>query len=213
MNDEIELAAKAIGESVGALAEQSGVLGPVHEMADWLKKVIHYRSQPRLAKLLMNTARKVQATGIPPHAVPDKVLRAILEGASLEDEPTMQERWANLLTSAVTGTALPPAYPRILSELEPIEARALDFMIGMTGESAGWGGTARLLGNAVPGLDNGHIDNLVRLGLVRYLAEDYTGPGVDIRFPEPTLGSTVLASRFVAACSEPKYPGSTTDAP
>jgi hypothetical protein len=110
----------------------------------------------------------------------------------------MQERWANLLANAATTSGtVPAAFPEILRQLEPIEARALDYMIV---ESGGWSGTTRLLGQAMPELDNANIDNIVRLALVRFTAEDYTGSGADIRYPEPTLASTVLAARFVAAC-------------
>lgn len=127
MGEEIELATKTL-ESVSALAEASGVLGPVRELANWVTSFIHYRRQPALAALMMRTAEKVMATGIPSHAVEDKLLRSILEGGSLEDDPDMRERWAGLLANALTAdpASATPAFPQILAGLCPADAQLLD---------------------------------------------------------------------------------------
>lgn len=151
--------------------------------------------------MLKRAEEIIESAGVPVHGVPLQVLMPILDSGANEDRPDMQERWANLLANAATTSGtVPAAFPEILRQLEPIEARALDYMIV---ESGGWDGTARLLGRAMPRLDSANIDNMGRLALVRFTADDYTGSGADVRYPEPTLASTVLAARFVAACLPP----------
>lgn len=71
----------------------------------------------------MAAAEKVRASGLSPSAVSDKLLRAVLEDGATEDDPAMQDRWANLLANAGTGSAdIRAAFPKMLSELEPVEA-------------------------------------------------------------------------------------------
>jgi hypothetical protein len=200
MGDEIELAAKAIGESVGALAEQSGALGPVRELCDWITSSIHYSRQPALARRMMRAADKVRATGIPPHAVTDKQLRAILEGASLEDEPSMQVRWENLLAHALTdeGVGIPPSFPTILAELEPAEAQMLD---GFATRS--W--QAPFMVGHIPPEEARWWDNLFRLGLLEKLPPDSVFGGLSSS-PLPPVQRVVVTQRgyeFVMACREP----------
>jgi hypothetical protein len=210
VNSEVEAAADLL-PAVTEFAKATGLTEPVRELAMWAADLIRSRRLPHQARLMMRAAEKIRQSGMPTHAVSDKMLRAILENGPLEDDESMQERWANLLANAVTAVegTIPPSFSTILSELEPIEAVAVDHLIG---DARSWGGTARLLGDAIAGLDNGHIDNLARLGLVRFLAEDFTGPGAQLRFPEPTLVSTVLATRFAEACRAPA-PHVSVDAP
>lgn len=75
----------------------------------------------------MKAAEKVKASGLPAHAVRDKLLRAVVEDGSMEDDEEMQERWATLLANAATDKdEIRLAYPRILAELEPKEALLLE---------------------------------------------------------------------------------------
>jgi hypothetical protein len=204
------VAAVADGSTRGAIAALiepvngflGMLLGPAtKELGGWAGDVVEFVRWKWRVKMLKRAEGIIESAGLTAHGVPLQVLMPILDSGANEDRPDMQERWANLLANAATmsGT-VPAAFPEILRQLEPIEARTLDYMIGEVGL---WEGTARLLGRAMPGLDNANIDNMVRLALVRFTAEDYTGPGADIRYPEPKLESTVLAARFVAACLSP----------
>ena len=76
----------------------------------------------------MKAAEQVKASGLPAHAVRDKLLRAVVEDGSMEDDEGMQERWATLLANAATDTddKVKLVYPKILAELEPKEALLLD---------------------------------------------------------------------------------------
>ena len=200
MGDEIDLAAKAIGESVGALAEQSGALCPVRELSEWITSFIHYRRQPALARLLMRTAEKVRATGIPPRAVDDKRLRAILDGASMEDEPSMQERWENLLANALTTdeSAVPASFAAILVELEPAEAFELDRLVEDQGR-------APFSVGLLEPLETRRFENLERLGLLGKVYE-ISVEGIPMAMPTPIkykLVVTQLGYELVTACRAP----------
>jgi hypothetical protein len=105
VSDELVQAAKAAAElepAVEAFAEATGALEPVRESTGWLGDVIRYRREAHLAKVLMKAAEKVKASGLPAHAVRDKLLRAVVEDGSMEDDEGMQERWAALLANAAT---------------------------------------------------------------------------------------------------------------
>jgi hypothetical protein len=67
--------------------------------------------------------------GIEPEAVPLSVLVPALEGASLQEEPPMQEMWANLLANAADPRKIAPVaatFPAILRELSARDVRFLD---------------------------------------------------------------------------------------
>jgi hypothetical protein len=204
------VAAVADGSTHGAIAALiepvngflGMLLGPAtKELGGWAGDVVEFVRWRWRVKMLKRAEGIIESAGLEAHGVPLQVLMPILDSGANEDRPDMQERWANLLANAATmsGT-VPAAFPEILRQLEPIEAQALDYMIGEVGA---WEGTAKLLGQAMPRLDNANIDNMVRLALVRFEAKDYTGPGARINFPESTLASTVLAARFVAVCHSP----------
>jgi hypothetical protein len=208
MGEELISTAKAIHNlepAAEAFMEATGLLGPPREFAAWATDLIRYRRAPHQAKLLMRAAEKIRASGLPAAAVEDKLLRAILEDGPLDDDKAMQERWANLLANAGTTKLerVKAAYPRILSELEPEEADILDRLVEniMDPETAL---TATLSIHEWLtrdfGLDN--VDNIVRLGLMRYVAhspslsdDPHTIQGV--RF-------TDLGWEFVQACRRPQ---------
>ena len=166
MSEEIELASKAIGESMNVLVERSGVLGPVKELADWVTSFIHYRRQPALARVIHKAAEKIRDEGLPPATVSDKLLREVLEGASMEDDENLQDLWANLLANAVEGgdEAVPSTLPKILRDLQPVEAQFLHRLMPSPRTST-YRPQANVIGLDVPAAN---LDNLERHGLVRF---------------------------------------------
>jgi Abortive infection alpha len=167
---EIELAAKATGEVVKALAGESGVLQPVREFATYLEARVHYRYYPKVIERALSATEKIRQSGLPRRAfseVPDRLLAAILENGAMEDEPTMQERWENLLANAlISGSAeVKKAFPNVLSELEPAEAARLDkFADETTSETLHTPSVSMYADVGSEGLDN-----LVRQGLLDYV--------------------------------------------
>jgi hypothetical protein len=140
------------------------------------------------------------AAGLTAHEVPLRLLVPIIEVGGDEDRPDMQGRWDYLLANAATTDNALAAYPWLLSQLEPVEARALDYMVGPPG-GPGWSGPADALKVRVDGLASANIDNLQRLELVRL---NLMIPPVGARNPnQDMLTHTALAVGFVAACRPP----------
>jgi hypothetical protein len=213
MSEDLVQAAKAAAElepAIEAFAEATGALGPVRESTGWLGDVIRARREAHLAKVLMKAAEKIKASGLPPRAVRDKLLRAVVEDGSMEDDPSMQERWANLLAHAATddGGETKIAYAKILAELEPREAQLLDRI---------WAWYHRHDGNPLltftfDGEDDLvdaslELDNLVRLGVLRPLRSmpvTYGGPVSEEEARFEGVQFTGLGSEFVQACRQPR---------
>lgn len=94
VSEELVQAAKAAAElepAVEAFAEATGSLEPVREATGWLSDLIRYKRLPHQAKLLMKAAEKVKETGLPTHAVSDKLLRSVLEDGPLEHSDCLPE--------------------------------------------------------------------------------------------------------------------------
>ncbi|MEM6868648.1 MAG: Abi-alpha family protein [Cyanobacteria bacterium P01_C01_bin.121] len=122
-----------IGQAASALSKPledflNKLLGPAAEEAgQLLSDRIRYMRFKNSLHILEQAKREMDLRGIIPDTIPLKTLVPILEGASLEDEDeNLQAKWANLLTSAASGDATHPSYPKILSELTSTEARILD---------------------------------------------------------------------------------------
>jgi hypothetical protein len=202
-------AAKAIEElepAVQAFAEATGALGPVREFAAWATDLIRYRRAPYQAKLLMSAAEKIKATGLPPSAVEDKLLRAALESGPLEDDEGMQDRWTNLLANAGTNSVkVRAAFPAILGELEPVEAQLLDQMADRTDDSQFNAQFPEPMPSWVP---SGGRDNLVRLRLLREIHQQTESNRFSFLHPgPPTIDGyafTALGWEFVQACRSPE---------
>jgi len=67
--------------------------------------------------------------GVTPQEADLNVIQPLLEGASLQENPSMQEIWANLLANATDPRKLNPvtaSFPRVLQDLGPREAKLLD---------------------------------------------------------------------------------------
>jgi len=67
--------------------------------------------------------------GLQAKEIPLPVLQPALEAASLQEDPSMQDVWANLLANAADPRALnevPPSFPAILKELGPRDVKFLD---------------------------------------------------------------------------------------
>jgi hypothetical protein len=128
MSEELDPATKVAGEAIGALFQQSGILGPVKQLAEFLTKRIYYRQLPALVREATMAAEKIERLGLPRAAVDDPLVLRILEDGAWEDDQDMQVVWANLLVNALTeGTAdVHPAFRVVLGELEPVEAVTLD---------------------------------------------------------------------------------------
>lgn len=210
MNEELVQAAKAAAElepAIEAFGEATGALQVVREVTGSLTDQIRYRRMVRQAKLLTEAAEKIKATGLPAHAVSDKLLRSVVEDAAVEDDATMQDRWANLLANAaITRDGdLRFAFPKILSELEPAEATLLEEFAGRT-SSEKYSKKKFSVEEPGPGGERIELENLERLRLIRYAHSMPTTLGSVSDDDARITGFyfTRLGWEFLEACREPQ---------
>lgn len=199
--------------AIGALLEPvrgflGKLMGPsIEELGGWGRDVIGFKRWKSQLRMLQKAEATVAAAGLAVHEVPFRVLAPILESGGDEDIPEMQDLWANLLASAATRPdAVPVAYAQILRQLEPVEARALRFLVGPPGNGRPFRGHPGLLRHNVEGLTEANIDNLLRLEVARIsvVTGTFGGPPPD----SDTVRHTALGLALVEACQTPdKFPG------
>jgi hypothetical protein len=207
MSDELELYGTAAGEVAAAVAGTS----PAREGLEWAADIIRGRRARTQIKVLSKTAKALKEAGLSANVVPDKTLVPLLEFAGLEDpdEEDMTSRWANLLANAATATTADvlPSFPDILRQLDSAEARALDSLVSDDGAPVpSW---TRAVCDA-HGLRPEHLDDLERLGLVRFRGPDVWPVG-DVNLDAPMrrketrerIDPTHLGGVFVMACRAP----------
>lgn len=189
-----------LGQILGYPAKQAGGI-----LGDLLGAV-----RFELAVLLLRRARsKLTAAGVEVASLPPADLSRllpILEWGSVASDEALQDKWANLLSSAlIDPDGVPPSYPDILRQLTPREAAILDGIYDEAGdtweESAyepemfakrkGFSGSAVVLS----------VENLLRLWLVKYRP---TWDGV--AGTETKVILTNLGHDFVTACRPPGTP-------
>jgi|ERR1700682_322032 len=132
---------------VAALAQKSGesaVDAAKQEAKGFLQKIIgpsaeaigesfalRYRERMfnNLVEVVARAKKKLNDAGVEPREVPLKVLHPLLETSALEDEPDLQELWANLLANVANpngSTRVSPAFALILKELRGTDAKFLE---------------------------------------------------------------------------------------
>jgi hypothetical protein len=70
--------------------------------------------------------------GVTPAEIPLKVLQPALDAASLEEDESMQQLWANLLANAADARhpgKILPSFPQILHQLRPSDAQFLNNLV------------------------------------------------------------------------------------
>jgi len=98
---------------------------PLAETGDYLKEIISDRRKARREKLLTGVLERACDANFAPHAVLDKIALPLFEAAMLEDDPSLQELWTNLLANAADPRqriAVGGQYISILRELGPTDA-------------------------------------------------------------------------------------------
>lgn len=196
-------------------------LSPVAAQAgEYVADKIRHARVENAARAFVRAREILAEAGVPLQYVELKVLLPIAEGASLEEEEGMTERWARLLASAASSSNVRPAFPRILAELTAAEALLLDHIADLPtgayisregGEPVRMAGLHGIeaLGNALGWSDSDirlSIDNLVRLRLATL-----SSPSLDDMNDKPMRvqgyqvpGLTDLGEAFVTACRGPR---------
>lgn len=135
--------------------------------------------QRNLEKIFDKTVRSLESAGKTVSPVPPRLLLPIVEAASVEDHPTLQEMWSGLLASASDkADDMPPSYIETLKTLSPMEARSLKVLytaqIASNSRSLGYPRDVSRFLSLEVGLTDGEsiapvlvLDTLERLGLIR----------------------------------------------
>jgi hypothetical protein len=196
--------APEIGRFVGTIAGS-----PSFEIGELIAGHFRYRRFKQGINQMQKAQKLLENAGLDAHRVPMRTLVPLLEGVSTEDQESMSDRWAALLANAAGAQMnVPPSFPNVLSELEPIQAhmldRAYDAAMLVSPElrvdrSFGISSLTFHLNNDDLGY---HLDNLARVNLVSH-APDETGDLYRV------LLITAFGIAFVRACRPP----GTTDPP
>lgn len=107
---------------------------PADEVGEILAEWIDVRFSPWRTKNLLRSLEKTDEILLlhekEPRAISNnKLLCEFFDGASLEDNEALQQLWAGLLATEILGQETHPAYPKILRELTPSEARILNVLL------------------------------------------------------------------------------------
>jgi Abortive infection alpha len=146
-------------ESLSRVAENvsdllHSLLGPAAQQYGLLlgEKVLVRRLEYRignLAKILGKVKQMHAEVGIEPRVIPPRVSIPAVDAASVEDDETVQERWAALLANAADPqfqANILPSFVEVLKQLTPEEARLLQHIYKVA-EIEGVGEDAILIGN------------------------------------------------------------------
>jgi hypothetical protein len=101
-------------------------LGP---LIDGFGDALRQRFQPRLDKIAGKAEEMIASAAIEPSPIPDAIGYPLLQSAALEDDPTLQEKWAALLANAADPANrdwIRPLFVDILKQISPLEVKLLD---------------------------------------------------------------------------------------
>jgi hypothetical protein len=199
--------AELIEKLAGPAAEEIGLT---------MKDHVRVFRMKRQLRLFQRVEEMLSAAGLEAGRVPLKTLGPIIEGASLEDDDDLQDRWAALLANAaVAKESIHPSFTEILKQLSSLEVLALDVLEQTTANEphggVSKGVSASMIVSVMAAWVNardrvvaadhaatieaelvqaGCAENLSRLGLVT------------IAWPkdELWLGMTLFGKRFILAC-------------
>jgi hypothetical protein len=145
MSDEAkatEEVAKTAGKAIDATRELGNfvsryVSGPLEQATGIIEDKLKYHRWERQVRLMERADQFLKERGLsyPTRPVSLKLAIPILQGASLEDNDDLQDRWVALLVNAADAAAqVEPrrAFVSILEDLAPIDALVLDRIYAVT---------------------------------------------------------------------------------
>ena len=155
------------------------------------------------AEIVERARIQLESAGVEARKIAPKLLVAILEGASLEEDDRQREMWAGMLASAAAGMPLGAHYPRLLAEIGSDEIRILEAACGSplnTGIADGERLRSRL--SMPEARYHVAMDNLFRLRLFIPLVPDRARPAT--QYLNPCLTPTGV--QLMKVCRGPSTP-------
>lgn len=125
----------SVEEKAMDIAEKAGgfiaplIKGSLEEGIGIFEDKLKYARWERQVRLMERANQFMEEHGIwVENPIPLKLAIPLLEGASLEDNDDLQDRWAKLIINSVRedGVELKRSYIDILERLSPLEAKILD---------------------------------------------------------------------------------------
>lgn len=181
--------------------------------ADDLKALFDSRAK----KLFSKSEEMLADTNIEPQPVELKVLKPLIEGAILEENESLVDKWAALLANAASSAAgkdlVEPSFADVLKQLTPPQARLLDLLYKQVTAEQMQREHSRYhafqldpvrKALELPFADFERcMDNLIRLRLCTRIV-----PARNINFLKPdrsfpTTEPTMFGYAFVTACTPP----------
>lgn len=135
--------------------------GPVDQVGGMLEDGLKVRRILRQIKLYKKLQKKIEEGGFDPQQIPDAIWVPSLQLASLEDNETLQEIWANLLANAADPRHINPVAPSFIGILRELSGREVKFLDTLFAQQ-----------NGVYGLifSEGDLAHLyIKAGLARYV--------------------------------------------
>lgn len=229
MNDDekelVKIGAEAAVRPFGDLLQRL-FGGAVDEIGGMWQDSLRLRRVKRLSKIYRKVQMIVDTEKFEPRRLPEALSLPLLQAASLQEDESLQEKWAALLASAANpGQPLvPTAYVEILAQLTSREIYILDRLLReflSKGRPHSLGSREEMEerrlqlnflfsddfseleqndpDSLVAYIDDLHriSENMQRLGLVKILYLDhFTGP--------PILAFTRMGLEFVETCTAPE---------
>jgi|SRR5215213_3167653 len=116
----------------GAQSFLDRLLGPaVDETGQLLADKVRYRRFRNQVKMVEAARELVEAAGLEPRPIALQTLVPLVEKASLEEDPTIQQMWAHLLARAATSSprdGLHRLCVEVLASISPREAILLNYV-------------------------------------------------------------------------------------
>ena len=171
--------------------------------------------QRNLTAIVDQSIKRLEKAGKSPNPVPPRLLLPIVDGASVEDNLTLQEMWSGLLASASDqADNMSPSYAETLKSLTPIEARSMKVLYDYLAESgaSSFGsdedasyrladGLGLAVGESIaPTLI---LETLERLGLMRREYDLYKIPSISNPSLMASYLNTISSMPLISVIGEP----------
>lgn len=216
----IKEVAKTTGKAIDTAREAGGfiskfIAGPLEQGVGIFEDKLKYIRWERQVRLMQRAEDFLRLSGLeaPTRPVPMKIAIPIMQGATLEEDDTLQDRWAALLVNAGNSSfsgEIRRSYASILEQLTPLDAQILDVIYSLPFDQSQHTGivTEKLPDSARIPEDKEQeetkappdeviiaLSNLARLGCLR--PGMTWGGGESFRKVNPTIAGKA----FVSACS------------
>jgi|ERR1700723_787754 len=182
----------------GPAAEEIGLTLRDHVRQFRFKGEIH---------LWTRTKEMLEEAGISPKHVPLKLLFPLIQNATLEEDESLQDKWAALLAnSCKEGNEILPSFPETLKQITPTEAKFLDRAYDEISDG-GHGPKHPIQESMLIAASDVMIADLERLGLIdRYMEDTQFTSSLKHHTFGPTnhLFVSYFGREFIRACRPPR---------